>query len=258
MRRDLSLLRPVSVLVVALAGFVTVGNAHAVIIQLSGTAVDFFYDSTQVGLALFGAPTVGTTTVIIDGQTVIRDTLVFSPAFRAESNDGIGVHTGTPTDILSGNFTFQAVTKNITFVYDQIRMAEFGTYFTNGLGASVDVDGGVQIVDFDDPVFGPTASGILVASDLTQSNGSQQAWNAAGSADLAGAEWDGTKHLLVTMTNNLTAISLTAGTSAWIQKNIVGEGIMMHVDSTVVVPVPAAIWLFGSGLIAIYSLMHRR
>lgn len=254
MSRETGLLRSI----VAVIGLAAAGSAQAVIVQLSGTAIDFYYDSTQAGLALFGPPSVGTTTTVVNGTTIIRDSLVFTPAFRAESNDGIGTHTGTPTDILTGNFAFQTVAKSSTYVYDQVRIAEFGTYFTNGAGTSVDVDGGVQIVDFNDPVFGPTANGFLVASDLTQSNGSQQTWEALGIADMTGAEWNGTKSLLVTMTNNLSAVSLTPGTSAWIQKNVTGDGIMMHVDTIVVVPVPAAAWMFGSGLLMLLAGARKR
>ena len=50
-------------------------------------------------------------------------------------------------------------------------------------------------------------------------------------------------------------MSLTAGTQAYIQKNIIGEAVRISVLTAV--PVPAAAWLLGSGLLALFAGARR-
>ena len=217
--------------------------SQAALVQVSGNTVNFIYDDAQVGVGLFGAP------------SVVGDSLVFSPTtFNAESVNGVGVHTGTVTDSQSASFSFRVVAKSATTVLDGASATEAGAYSMTGVGTLVDVDSTMKVSDFNDPVFGPFDTGLLAPSDLSLVTGASEAWNSSGGVDLSTVMWDGVNDIEVVLTNVLTAQTMLgeAG-SAYIDKSNITIDI-----ATTVVPVPAAVWLFGSGLLGLAGIAARK
>ena len=74
---------------------VVAAPAHATLVTLSGSSVDFIIDDTQPGLALYGLP------------TVAGDSLLFFPSqFRAQSNNGAGT-LGVDATIVDGRLLYE-------------------------------------------------------------------------------------------------------------------------------------------------------
>jgi hypothetical protein len=61
----------------------------------------------------------------------------------------------------------------------------------------------------------------------------------------------------VTIENVLTATSITQAESAFIEKKFAGGSVGLVVNPTAI-PVPAAIWLFGSGLLGLVGIARRK
>lgn len=231
--------------------------------------------STQASATLFDCTTVAGM-CIGDGDTVIfqfshtgdsmgddymglfgqlqysGDTVFVTPTdFRAES-------IGGGTDIATETGTMQIIAKD-GYVLDGINVGETGDYKMSTGGTSVDVDGYLRVFDWFDPapVFGTEEETLLSStSDFTQQGTANPVlWNASGSFDLTTAMWDDRDHVGLTLQNTLTATSGTEGEFAWIQKKAVGSQIIV---STSPIPVPAAVWLFGSGLLGLVGLARRK
>ena len=182
----------------------------------------------------------------------VGDTVFVTPTdFRAESVDG-------GTDIAAETGTIQIIAKD-GYVLDGINVGETGDYKMSTGGTSVDVDGYLRVFDWFDqvPVFGTEEEIFLSsASDFTQQGTTDPVlWNASGSFDLTTATWDGRDHVGLTLQNTLTAVSSAEGEFAWIQKKAVGGQIIV---STSPIPVPAAVWLFGSGLLGLAGMARRK
>ena len=203
-----------------------------------GATVCFVYDPNDID-PLYGAPSVSGNTIFVTPTN-----------FKAEAIDNGG------TVITSGTGTVQIIAKP-GYVLDAINFRELGDYkMVGGNGTSVDVDPWLRVFEWADPLFGQEDSmTVPVTGNLTIADSNLHDWSAAGSFDLTTPAWDGKDHVGLTLQNTLTAISTVAGESALIQKKAIGAGIEV---TTSPVPVPAAVWLFGSGLLGLVGVARRR
>jgi hypothetical protein len=134
-----------------------------------------------------------------------------------------------------------------------VAVAEEGDYQVNGLGASVISAGNLTVTDTNNAAT--TATTTMASSGLGMNNGLLQAWSSIGQFDLSTQTWDNVTSINLSLTSILTASTSTLGEYAFIQNKFVGGGLVTIETSPV--PVPAAIWLFASGLFGIIGLARR-
>jgi hypothetical protein len=143
------------------------------------------------------------------------------------------------------------------------QLAEEGDYKLNGTDASVSANGQFRITSLTKQCgpgsFAPICKDeqIFDAGPLTVNTNSPVTWNAGASIDLADTEfWDTDTKVTMTIENLLTATTLNTeeGETAFIQKKFVGGGIGIIINP---VPVPSAVWFFGSA-IGLLGWMRRR
>lgn len=182
---------------------------------------------------------------------VIGDTIFVTPTnFRAESTNGEGTVNS------NGTGTIQIIAKP-GYVLDGIDFGEKGDYLMTPTADSVGVAPWLRVFDYSDPVFGLDETlNVPVTGDLTIKDGVKHNWEAAGGFDLTTAAWDNIDYVGLTLQNDLSATTSGVGpSSAWIQKKVVGSSVVV---STSPVPVPAAVWLFGSGLLGLVGIARRK
>jgi hypothetical protein len=232
-------------------GFGSLVPVHAAIVHLPGTTVDFYYDDTQPGMAAYG--TLG----------VIGDTIFATPGtFRAESNDGVGIHTSTPTDTFSAYGVVRVVAK-AGYQFVGIDIGELGDYQmsagSTASNASVGVTGWSEVYEWaGGGVFGQTQTeNLVITGDFTDHSGQPVDWRGDASFDMTTSAWAGITDIGLGLQNNLTAFSDDVGVSAWIQKKAVAGAVGMEIMTTPI-PVPAAVWLFGSGLLGLIGIARRK
>lgn len=220
------------------------GFAGAGEVALTGTTVCFVYDPANID-SIFGTPTVS------------GDNIFVTPtSFKATSNDGAG------TVQAFGTGTIQVIAQP-GYVLDNIDVGEIGDYRmqqgTNG-NPSVDVDGWLRVFDWFDPnPVGGTqeTTNLTISGDLTIADGNNHDWTGAGGFNLTTPLWDNRDHVGLTLQNTLTAFSTVFGDQAMIQKKAVGSEITVSIDTSPI-PVPAAVWLFGSGLLGLIGVARRK
>ena len=204
---------------ISLAAFMLSAQANAAPVTQCGPTICYTYDDAQVAVAEFGQP------------TFVGDVVRFlPPSFRAQSDDGAGFDTAT------GNFIFDDVYTLSGAEIGNIFVREAGDYeITNGDSVSADLY--LQIssnIDYFD--FASTTSSFDASGD----SGGLQRWQLDGTL-LPDQEFFGAANSMsLNIQNTLQAYTDENGESAWIQKKIT-----LTVSE---VPVPAAVWLFGSGL----------
>lgn len=222
-------------------------HVYAEIMTLPGTTVDFIYDDTNID-ALFG-------TLQVSGDAIF----VTPVDFNASSTDGVAAHTaGTAIDFVNAIGTIQIVAKT-GYAFEGINVGESGIYNMTGT-SDVSMNASLRLFDFNDPVpvFGTEENtNLSSASDYTLNDGLNHNWVANGGFDMTTLTWDGINHVGLTLTNTLTATS-GAGEVAFIQKNGVGGDIVIDIKTIPAIPVPAAFWLFGSGLLGLVGLARRK
>ena len=212
--------------------------ARAAVVTLNGTDVSFTFDDAT----LFGP------------GTVVGNSLFFTPTnFRAESADGAGADTASETLII----TVEATTAN--YVIDMLAMVEQGDYILDqngGTDAQVTASGylGVTSNTTTCGIFACSDSSIFNVPGLTDTGGATQGWSDGTSVDLgAVAGWGSDTKLTVSFQNNLGATTLNLGEYAMIQKKSGAIGLVVNP-----IPVPAAVWLFGSGVLGLVAVARRR
>ena len=89
---------------------------------------------------------------------------------------------------------------------------------------------------------------LFNAGSLSDTGGNLALWDIGGMIDMS---WGMDSAVRVTIQNNLTAETLANQEIAFIQKKF-------SVTTIPEVPVPAAIWLFGSGLLGLIGIARRR
>ena len=211
--------------------------AHAASVTQCGDTICFTWNDTE--LSIFGTP------------SIVGDKIIFDPTtFTANSLNGEGVVTTNATvnitiDVMEG------------YAFDSMSLDEAGDYFLWGSKSAVSVGGQLRVRDDADTLL---ATGNITASepfntfntphDLTTHN-----WDAAASVSLAGAEWNGVTQVVMKIENILSAYTDptdTGALQAFIEKK------RISVEVTTVIPVPAAVWLFGSGLLGLVGIARRR
>ena len=204
-----------------------------------GTTVCFVWNTTDVD-PLFG-------TLMGSGDNIF----VLPNNFRAEAT-GVG-----GADIASAFGFIQVIAKS-GFVLDGINVGEIGDYRLNGASTSVNVSAEMQVYDWINAGGPSSAQFLTITGPLNIQDGNIHNWSADGAVDLTTTVWDGVDHVGLSLENILTASSNGAADSAWIQKKAIGSEITVSIDTSPVIPVPAAAWLFASGLGLIAAYARRR
>jgi len=211
-------------------------SGQATTVTLFGTDVSFTFDDAT----LFGP------------GIVVGNSLVFQPTnFKAESLNGAGAVTASETLIIDVMAT--------TPGYDitSLAMQEQGDYKRKGVEASVAASGrlGVTSTTVNCGVILPcNDASIFNVAGLGDTGGATVAWSGGTSVNLADTTgWGSDTSLQISFQNNLSATTLNNGEEAFIQKKLGGVGLIVNP-----VPVPAALWLFGSGLLALAGVSRRR
>ena len=215
--------------------------SHAASVTECGDTICFTWDDTA--LSIFGTP------------SIVGDKIIFDPTtFAAISLNGEGVVTTNATvnitiDVMEG------------YTLDSMSLAEAGDYFLWGTNSAVSVGGQLRVRDDADTLLATdaiTASGPFdiynTPLDLTTHN-----WDASASVSLAGAEWNGVTQVVMKIENILSAYTVPSDNSVALQAFIEKKEVGVEVDIvTTVIPVPAAAWLFGSGLLGLLGVARRR
>ncbi len=224
----------------------------AAIVTLQGATVTFSYDTTLVD------PAYGNLFVATDSTGNLTDTILATPnGYRAESNGGIGINSGVEQDLFSASGLVQ-VTANTGYTLQAVNVRERGVYNMNAGNTAVDISGTLRVYDWNGSAT-EASSTMAVAGDLTLRDGVNHSWQGTAGFDLSNATWDGINNVGLELIDSLTAFS-SAGTSelAWIEKTTIGGGFEVAVITAPVIPVPPALWLFGSGLVGLFSVLRRR
>ncbi len=172
--------------------------------------------------------------------TVIGNTIFFTPStFKAESLDGVGpAVTADTIDI-----TIEVTSSGLAI--DSLLYLEDGDYKLTGSGASASAVGDVSI---DSLTSAYSDTSAFSTGALAGTGGTLAAWSASTSVDLADTPgWDTDSKILASITNILTADTLSAGEVAFIEKKFAGGATGLTIMMAPI-PVPAAVWLFGSAL----------
>jgi len=223
-----------------------IATANATTITQFGTNVSFTYDDST----LFGT------------GVVVGNSISFKPTdFIASSLDGAAV---TPASV--GGTAFLTETLNITvdsmggFLMEEFFLSEDGDYKLKSVApepdASVTAEAffTVESTTKNCPIFACDETKIFTAGALADTGGALALWALGGSIDLDDtAGWGSDTGVIITLQNNLTAVTNDNGEIAFIQKKDGDIGIVVNP-----VPVPAAVWLFGSGLLGLVGVARRK
>lgn len=200
--------------------------------MICGTDLCFDYDDAT----LFGT------------ANVAGNNIFFVPTgFRAESNNTDGAVSVSETL----NITVTLKNPNSGFVMDMFSLTEKGDYqMTGGTGTSVSAGGSFSVTSLTNSMnqFNTfNATGLNTVGPVTD-------WNASSSIDLTSiAGWGSDTSVMIQLQNNLLATSTVFGESAFVQKKFGRIGVDINP-----IPVPAAVWLFGSGLLGLAAAARRR
>jgi len=209
--------------------------SNAAVVTAYGDNVSFTYDDST----LFGT------------ANVIGDTIFFLPTtFSAESLNGAGAVTANQTL----NITVESITTG--YVIESFLLQESGDYLLNGGGASASVNGQLAVTSQTklDGLFPFRDEQIFSAGPLTVADNTLHSWNAGTSIDLTGiAGWGSDTKVTATIENLLEATTLTDAERAFVEKKF--GGIALTVNP---IPLPAAAWLFGAGLLSLIGIARRR
>jgi hypothetical protein len=144
--------------------FVSLAQAHAATILLSGTNIDVQYDNATLGN--YGTPSIS------------GDVVFFTPTvFKAESINGNGFSTS------SGTVNFQIIPRN-NYAISNISLLEKGDYILRGNDSFVGVSGQTRAFGLSHPMMDVT-NPITTSSNLSIATGSQQNWVGNSNLNLA-------------------------------------------------------------------------
>lgn len=218
--------------------------AQAVPVTLCGTSICYEYDNNagvNPGIALYGAPT------LLSGNT-----LSFVPTnFNADSDYGSPIPT--PTSVAVFKFT-RVYTTNGGEVAS-ITVNESGDYQIIGSGF-VNVNMRLQSVDnVDDglptPGFAESTAPQFNWNTSTPTGGPLVNWSLTGVITPAAMFADLATDIDFSIQNTLQAFAASPS-YAFVQKKL-----SLQVTAVSTVPVPAAVWLFGSAL-GLFGFMRRK
>ena len=207
--------------------------SNAATVSMCGTDLCFEYNDST----LFG------------GGTVVGNNIFFSPTnFRAESNNTDGLVQESAT--LNVDVTLK--NSGSGFVMDMFNLVEKGDYqMTGGTTTSVTAGGSFSVTSL-------TTGGLNELNTFNATGldtiGAVTAWDASSSIDLSSISgWGSGTAVQIQLQNDLSATSNLQGEGAFIQKKFGDIGVIVNP-----VPVPAAVWLFGSGLLGLVGIARRK
>jgi len=221
---------------VFLGVFLTLASstANAVLIEtVYGDDVSFTYDKDT----LYGS------------ASVLGNTIFFFPtAFRAESTNGSPSTVG-----INETLSIEVNATTPGFNMSTMMISEDGDYRVDGTGASVTANGFFRATSLTTLCSGPCQDEVLFDAGVLAPTGTGIAqWSMGGSIDLGNTPgWGSDTSINLTIQNNLSATTLESGEIAWIEKKF-------SVTVPGIVPVPAAVWLFGSGLLGLIGIARRK
>jgi hypothetical protein len=205
-------------------------SSHATLITSTGTNVQFTYDDMLLGL--FGTPTVS------------GNSLIFAPSNFTALQDGY----------IGGALTESSFEVKIDALdghhLGALALNETGTYIREGVNAGVSETGVLNAVSLDN------ASSTYVSNIQPTAPFSETAFDSPSSIWTAKANFDllpGTSSLLVNIDNILRAKIFSGADgseTAYIGQNFASL-------SVTAVPLPMAAWLFGGGLLMMFSKCKR-
>jgi len=219
--------------VLALAGAVP---ANAATITDCGPNVCYEYDNAQAAVALTGLP------------SLVGDDMRFlPPAFRAQSSGGAGWVTATASFVFARVYTVDPNDEIATF------------HTAEELDYEIVTDGQVSAT-----LYTRALSNILLTDDTSTTVN----WGPVN-GDTGGAQVDdiaaylypaamfaaAANDLQITIENTIRAYTDALAEDAFVQKKFTLSTVTR--DSINVVPVPAAVWLFGSALGLIGGIRRR-
>ncbi len=232
-------LRPAVIAILLLGS----GVSSASTITLTGSDVSFSFDDDLI--ELFGMPR-------ISGNNIRFKT----SKLKTVSINGIGdVSNLFNMDIL--------VTPNEGVTLSSIGIRERGRYAIKKAGSSVDFNGQIQASDESDPLSIFATAPITTKSNFNNSERGRHNWIAKSTIDLSTSMWDDTSGFIISLDNMLGAMTGASFSKAFIGINRLGFRVNVddNVDDSLTVsqvPIPAAAWLFGSGLIGLVAVSRRR
>ena len=209
------------------------GSAQAA--MLEGDTVWFSFNDNLLGL--FGDPSVS------------GDTLVFNPVdFDADVAGGGSDITDAITPVIT-------ITAKANYVIDDVELAESGSYFridpTAGMATLVAAAGNL-IVNGTGVAFSAGGLGAFQSPADVVANGlSLVDWAAEAEAEDLGA-------LLATVQIRNVLVAGAVGGRRGIEMAFIGKDVIELEVETAVIPIPAAVWLFGSALIGLSVVGRRR
>jgi len=220
-----------------LLGSFTTGQAASV--TVFGDDISFTYDDAT----LFGE------------VTVVGNTFFFTPDnFFAKSLNGAGV------DLVNETLAVDIAVTTGGFEIDTLYLRERGDYRLSGSGSEVSVEGQLSVVS------NTTACGDFSCEEIVNFNGGalivQNAltpWDINETMDLGSVgAWGSDTDISLTLENILRANTVSSPSSeAFIEKKFGGIAISVNVPPAII-PVPAAVWLFGSGLLGLVGVARRK
>ncbi len=234
-------------------GWVFLGSAQAAIVQIDNPSVNYILEYDDTDLGLYGTPTIGGT-----GKVEFTP-----PNFRAQSSFGFcnTPFTGGPACAVQSDLKLTLIART-GFAFDGLTLDEGGTYKLKGVTGFVDANGFMNVWE------GGTISGAFNTDPILNttsyvSDNVFRPWAAASSSDLTGLQWDGISTIDILVSNTLEAFSApSTSDAAEILKLTTGAGVSLGVDMNGgaggAVPVPAAVWLFGSGLLGLVGVARRK
>jgi hypothetical protein len=196
------------------------GSSNAAPITIDGSHVSFSYDDSQMGLALFGAPTVS------------GDILSFTPLDFSASREG-----ATGTVYTSGFFKVTINSLSLDTTISNLALTELGDYTKEGPTANV------------------IAKGTLTANDLTNGfpqtrfDGPTGTWQTKASAAFNDS---------ISVEAIIHNILGARGRSLDDIANINKTSVLLTAYTVTAVPLPQAVWLFGAGLLGMLKLSKRK
>lgn len=221
--------------------------ASATVLTYCGPNLCFEYDDAQAAVQYYGQP-----------QFAGDDAYFLPNLFRAQSLDGVGLHTPfANTDFVDGTFVFsQIYTTNPNNEIANILAYEEGDYEINYAAGEAHGDLWLSALGLN------AIEPLVVATDSVDFLGDSfgnQLWAMSANVSPAAVLTQLANNMTLTIQNQLSAFtSDTTGGSeyAYIEKKLVLE-INTVIPVTEVVPVPAAAWLLGSAF-GVLSVLRRR